>query len=197
MSARQEPTAAPNDNKPGLWEEIPGKCNGKRLGGNGLCRQPEGWGVIGVGTGRCKRHGGATKTHRKTAEKKAAEKAVETYGLPREIAPHDALLEEIHRTAGHVSWLELRVRIIEEAELKDNRFMLSMYDQERRHLIDVCRVAIGAGIAERQVRIAEQTGALIAQVITGLLEDLGVADRPDVPALVRKRLMALDGGKVA
>lgn len=194
---RQEPTADAGDNKPGIWEEIRGKCNGKKLGGNGLCRQPEGWGVIGVTTGRCKRHGGATKNHRKAAEKKAAKMAVETYGLPREVEPHDALMEEIHRTAGHVAWLELRVRIIEEAELKDNRFLLSMYDQERRHLVDVCRTAIGAGIAERQVRIAEQTGALIAKVITGVLEDLGVADRPEVPAIVRRRLMAIEGGKAS
>jgi hypothetical protein len=34
-----------------------------------------------------------------------AERAVATYGLPREIDPRAALLEEVHRTAGHVAWL--------------------------------------------------------------------------------------------
>ena len=39
-----------------------------------------------------------------------AKEAVATYGLPRTIDPHRALLEEIYRTAGHVDWLAGKVR---------------------------------------------------------------------------------------
>ncbi len=197
MSARQEPAADPVHDKPGQWEEIPGKCNGKRLGGNGLCRQPEGWGVIGVGTGRCKRHGGATKTHRKAAENKAAIKAVETFGLPRDVDAPDALVEEVHRTAGILRYLDSELRGLTEAELKEKSFLLGMYSRERRHGVDVNKVTIGAGFEERRIRLDEQLGVIIAQVISGTLKDLGVADRPDVPAIVRKHLMVIDGGKAA
>lgn len=50
------------------------------------------------------------------------------------------------------------------------------------------KLCIDAGIAERQVRLAEQQGRLIAQAIRGILSELGVADRPEVPAVVRRHL---------
>lgn len=43
------------------------------------------------------------------AEEKAR-KAVVTLGLPRVVSPTDALLEEVHRTAGHVAWLAQKVQ---------------------------------------------------------------------------------------
>lgn len=172
------------------------KCDANKTKGGGTCGHAAGWGTSHPGHGRCKWHGGCTPTHVKSAEAEIAEQAVETYGLPREIDALEALIEEVQRTAGHVRWLELKVHALSEAELPTSVYP-PMYRQERRHGLDVYRSAIGAGIAEREVRIAEQTGALIAQVITGVLKDLGVADRPDVPAIVRKHLMVVDGGKAA
>lgn len=55
------------------------------------------------------------------------------------------------------------------------------------------KLCIDAGVAERQVRIAEQQGALLAQVIRGILTDLGVQDRPEVPAIVRRHLTLVSG----
>ncbi len=196
---RQERTPDTSRKNRGIWDEIEGKCNGKRLGGDGLCRQPEGWGVIGITTGRCKRHGGATKNHLIAAKRELLDRAIVTYGLPHEIDPTDALLDEVHRTAGWVRYLHGEVEKIPEGELHKavHTALLSKYDRERRHGLDVYRTAIGAGIEERRVRVAEQTGALIAQVINGVLEDLGIADRPEVPGIVRKHLMAIEGGNAA
>jgi hypothetical protein len=57
----------------------------------------------------CKIHGGGTKAARAAGERKLAaeraERKLATYGLPRVVDPHTALLEELHRTAGHVAWL--------------------------------------------------------------------------------------------
>jgi hypothetical protein len=50
------------------------------------------------------------------------------------------------------------------------------------------KLCIDAGIAERQVRIAEEQGQLIAKAIRGILEDLGVADNKETPGVVRKHL---------
>lgn len=117
-----------------------------------------------------------------------------TYGLPREIDPADALLEEVYRTAGHVAWLEHQVRALspeelvwgvsEEAEKKATEFegtdttrkatpnvWVVLYREERKHLVDVCATAIKVGIEERRVRLAESQGALIAGVIRAVLED--------------------------
>jgi hypothetical protein len=128
-----------------------------------------------------------------------AQEAVATYGLPRDIDPHDALREEIARTAGHVAWLGDIVASIDPDALTQGvtsvvhkegvsdqgndvwydqttsaagaSVWLSLYQAERKHLVDVCAAAIRCGLAEREVRLAEQQGALIAQVIRALIED--------------------------
>jgi hypothetical protein len=53
----------------------------------------------------CKLHGGASPTHVRAAQRREAERAVELFGLPREVEPHQALIEEVYRAAGHVAWL--------------------------------------------------------------------------------------------
>lgn len=198
-------------------------CGAKLTRRKGTCGHAAGWGTPHPGRGRCKWHGGSTPNHVKKAEREEAEEAVAVYGLPREIEPQAALLEEIHRTAGHVTYCGDRIRELEAAELTFGTFkdsartigvaggdgqqverrverraritaLLDLYHRERKHLVDVCRVAIAAGIAERQVRLAEQQGALIAQVIRGVLDDLGVADQEEVPKIVRRHLMLVDGG---
>src|SRR6266511_3154403 len=52
----------------------------------------------------CRHHGGSAPQAKAAVERRderdEAERAVQTYGLPRDIAPDEALLEEVHRTAG-------------------------------------------------------------------------------------------------
>lgn len=55
-------------------------------------------------------------------------------------------------------------------------------------LVQYSNVAIKAGIAERQVSLAEQQGELIARVLRGVLVDLGIHDHPEVPTVVRRHL---------
>ncbi len=92
----------------GPHDKMPGKCNAPRTtaGHKGKrCRQPAGWGVKGMNRGPCKKHGGATDSVRQHHQKAMALEAVVTYGLPRKVDPHTALLQEVWRTAGHVTWL--------------------------------------------------------------------------------------------
>jgi hypothetical protein len=44
-------------------------------------------------------------------------KAVRTLGLPVDVDPGKALLDEIHWTAGHVAWLREKVQELEAEEL--------------------------------------------------------------------------------
>lgn len=185
------------------------KCGAAKRQGGDPCGRPAGWGTDHTGTGACKLHGGSTSTGRKAAKRKQAVQAVAMYGLPRAVDPHDALLEELHRTAGHVAWLGTLIAEGERADLKQYApggsttnddgdtslvlwekpsIWLELYHRERRHFADVAKTCIGVGIEERRVRVAEQQGALLAQVIRGILSDLGVADRPEVPDVVRRHL---------
>lgn len=174
-------------------------CGAKLVDGSGrTCGQPKGWGTEHNGFGRCRKHGGNTPTHVKAAQREAAREAVETFGLPREIEPTDALLEEVYRTAGHVEWLAFEVRAQDGEELAVKQVeLLRLYRLERRHLVDVCRVAIAAGIAERQVQIAEHEAAIFATALRGMFVDLGVADHPKLGKIVRRHLTLIVGGKAS
>lgn len=167
-------------------------------------------------------HGASSpQAKRKAAERIAtqrAEAAVVTYGLPRDVAPDVALLEEVARTAGHVDWLAGVVREFEADDLVWGRtrrdeigasefdgvnvteqaapnVWLELYHRERAHLVKVCAAAIGAGIAERQVRIAERQGALIADLLRAVFADLelGLSEgqRKAAPGVVRRHLAVL------
>lgn len=144
----------------------------------------------------------------KKYEREKANEEMVLYGAPRDIDPHTALLEEITRTAGHIGWLAEKVREHDGDEqlvwgktkeviggkdaglTKESKpsVWLQLYDRERKNLVDVSRIAIAAGIAEREVQIAEKQGALIAQVIRSVLSELGVDDRPQVEKVIRKQL---------
>lgn len=180
------------------------KCGAKKRKGGGSCGQTAGWGTDHPGVGPCKLHGGATRAHVTAARNERARQAVVAYGLPREIDPAAALLEEVHRTAGHVAWLAAKVAehqeddlvwgLVEEADKTATEFpgldtkhaarpsvWLDLYQRERRHLVQVSKTALDAGISERLVRLAEQQGAMLAEVIRrsadGLLAELaGVLD---------------------
>lgn len=180
-------------------------CAARKRQGEGTCTQIAGWGTTHPGTGPCKLHGGSTATHISAARTEQARRAVATYGLPRDIDPAAALLEEVHRTAGHVAWLGERIRELDESALAwgptevaektatefpgvDSKeaarpsVWLDLYHRERTHLVRVSKAALDAGISERLVRLAEQQGAMLAEVIrrsaeallaevTGLLDD--------------------------
>lgn len=137
------------------------------------------------------------------------------YGESRDISPSAALLEEVARTAGHVDWLAARIRELDpdalvwglskrdeigaseypgtnESETAHVNVWLELYRAERKHLVDCCRAAIGAGIAERHVKLAEEHGRLIAGILRKIVNDpeLGLTDeqRRAVPTIARRHL---------
>lgn len=69
----------------------------------------------------CKMHGGMAGQNRAAAarriEEEAARAAVVTLGLPVDISPSDALLEEVRWTAGHVQWLRAKVQQLEDPSM--------------------------------------------------------------------------------
>ncbi|MFE2969907.1 hypothetical protein ACFXKC_40820 [Streptomyces sp. NPDC059340] len=147
---------------------------------------------------------------------------VQTYGRKIETTATAALLDEVQWTAGHVAWLRERVHEIESVaavagtdrehplvwgvtreksggedhgttEEAAPNVWLKLYQQERTHLVKVCEAAIRAGIEERRVRLAEEQGALVAQVIRLILADLNLSaeQRQLVPQIVPRHLRAL------
>lgn len=190
---------------------------GRKADGSGYCKRPPGWGTPSPGHGRCKRHGGSTPLAQRGAQIAEAAKQVEKYGLSIEVDPHTALIEELERTAGHVAWLRIKVDEVANRGNGDSELVgpvgtegptetgayshpsiepniwLKLYMEERKHLIKIATSCIAAGIEERRVQLAEQQGELMARVIKGILEDLGVADDPKAGKVVRKHLTLIQG----
>jgi hypothetical protein len=188
---------APRHDKP--------KCGARKRQGDGCCKRPAGWGTDHPGVGNCKLHGGSVRNSRVAAAGELARQAVITYGLPRDISPTEALLDEVHTTAGHVAWLRDRVAelpendliwgVTEETDTQASEFpgtnttraakpnmWLQLYREERKHLVDVTKAAISAGIEERRVKLAEAQGSLLNDVIRRILARLSLS--PEQSALL-------------
>ncbi len=184
------------------------KCGQKkRQGDRGPCKRPAGWGTDHFGVGACKLHGGMAPSGRAAGQRnlrrKVMEDAVRTYGLPIDIDPGSALLEEVSRTAGHVRWLhdivagmdpealiwgdkqtshvegvgpEGPVDQVTQVQSAGVHIWLELYLKEREHLRKVCTDALKAGIAERQVQLAEQAGERAGQWLQATLSVLDLSD---------------------
>ena len=183
------------------------------------------WAIRGAKT--CLAHGSGSKKARAAAARRveeakaaeAAERAVTTLGLSRDVSPSEALLEEVRWTAGHVDWLRDRVREVERDELvwgktkwkqvdsadgpieetvetASTSVWYDLYEKERRHLVAVCTAALRAGVEERRVRLAEAQGAQVAEVIRAILDDLSLTleQQQKVGTVVPARLRLLAGG---
>lgn len=130
------------------------------------------------------------------------ERSVRTLGLPVTTTPQQALLDELYRSAGAVAWLEAEVGKLQAEDLtwgtasEEKRtgvgemetevdltttvkqakpsVLYEMYTRERTHLVYVAKVAIQCGIAERQIKLAEEQGRAIADAIRAVLEAPGL-----------------------
>jgi hypothetical protein len=197
---------------------MPETCGAKTRSG-GRCGQPAGAGTDHIGYGACKFHGGCVPSHRIAAKRAQAAKAVATYGLPREVDPHTALLEELHRTAGHVAYLGTVVADLDQENLKQYAsagsfrsvadgveralvwekpsVWLDLYERERKHLAAVAKTCVDVGIEERRIRLVEHQGELLAQVIRGIAADMGISNDPRLPTVVRRHLTLVAGEHAA
>jgi hypothetical protein len=189
----------------------PTRC--PRVKGDGLqCKRVAGHGTNHKGRGPCSAHGGRAPNWDIHFEKEAVVERMRTYGSPIDVEPHVALIEKVRRTTGHVAWLhevvsELAHEMDDGAPIggltqtnlktltQSPSVWIEMYQEERRMLARVCKMALDAGVNERAVRVAEAQGEAFAGAIKAILADLGLSKEQQklVPATVRKHLTLLAG----
>lgn len=194
------------------------KCGGKRRKG-GRCGRPAGWGTNHPGVGKCKLHGGSSPASELKGAVELARREAGVMGMPLSIEPHEAILECIRISAGEVAYASERISALEVSEavgpvessmtrlgenltteVRQGPPAVHIWIQVRQHamdrLVQYSFAALKAGIEERRVRLAEQQGMLLAQAVQGILRELGVHDRPEVGAVVRKHLTLVAGQSV-
>lgn len=152
----------------------------------------------------CRYHGGAAAQNRaagaRRLEQERASRELARLGQPKAVDPGAALLDLVHWTAGEVEFWRQKVVALADADESltwgrkskvkktsgqwpgtDTTFAAGepveyrlMVDASNR-LADYSARALKAGIQEREVRIQEQQGALIAVGIRNILEALWAA----------------------
>ena len=173
----------------------------------------------------CRIHGGSTAAAKAKSERALrrmdAEIAARRLGVPVQVGPQQALLDEVQRAAGMVAYYGARVEEIAEAnradlvfgltrkerregfesgttEVKEARpnIWLTLWNEERDRLTKVAAAAIKAGIEERRIELAEQQGMLIATVIRRILDRLNLSEQQRilVGEVVPEELRALAAG---
>lgn len=132
----------------------------------------------------CRHHGGrspqAIAAAERRREEREAQDAAATYGLPRHIEPHVALLEELCRTAGHVAWLGDLIADGDKTTVTTATMFgvkpsvwVELYQRERKHYGDIAAACLRAGVEAAQVALAEQQGRLLVEVIGAIVTELG------------------------
>ena len=171
-------------------------CGGPKRQSEGTCTRPAGWGTPHVGIGRCKLHGGSTRTHVAAAQKIQMNERLSTYGRPREINPIQAMVELLHYAAGHVTQLREQIEaltpealvwgIADEIDKGSGEFpgvdvrkaaapsvWLARYDVERRLMLDVSRDLAKLGIEWEDREAIRRQGAVLARVAREMARLLG------------------------
>jgi len=174
-------------------------CGAKTRAG-AACKKVAGFGTDHVGRGRCKFHGGSTPNHQKSA---ALEEA-KIMGEEMDVDPLDALLWCVRIAAGEIAYCSAQIAQLEQPTVS-TMFgpKLNMWIETRQvavnQLAKYSKMALDAGVAERQVQMAERFGEMLAELIGAILGDLDLTpgQKRKAPKIVRGHLQALEGGAKA
>lgn len=177
-------------------------CYAKISGKNKHCQLDAGRGTGHFGYGACSLHGGNTPTLETNGARKAGGeiimKMAKGYGMPVKIDPHQALLDEVARCAGHVAFLKDRIDFFElelgtQVLVPAMEQLIEMYRQERLMLTKAAKMAIDAGIAEQRVAMERAKGMLLVDVLKEVFGglQLTVEQQRLLPTLVPAALRRL------
>jgi hypothetical protein len=153
---------------------------------------------------------------RRVAEETAA-KAVALFGARRNIHPADALIELVQWTAGEVEFWREEVRRLADTDLdaltwgltksttgekggdtseaKPNVAYVMLMDASKR-LEAHCVAALRAGVEERRVQIAEQTGTVVVDLFRRVFAELSLTTEQQAVAAeaLPRHMVLLRGG---
>lgn len=177
-------------------------CGAKLKGKDGRCTKPAGWGTAHIGTGACRYHGGNVASHSKANAVPQLEMLV---GHRVNVDPLTALLLCVRIGAAEVMYFSSRIAQLETSELIEEVFwgkQLNIWIRERQKAVERLakhsKMALDAGVQERQVQVAEQMGQQLARLIDSILHDGELELTPvqikKAGPVVRRHLYALQGG---
>lgn len=146
------------------------------------CTMPAGCGTLHPGTGPCRRHGGNSRRERTTGALMTAHAIARVL----DVDPWEVLEVAMRRAYGWSAWYQGKIATAESDEdiLPGGRLYDCVKAAERttEQAIRYAKMALDAGVAERQVQQVELQGQLIAQVLNATLHELGMSDADEIKA---------------
>lgn len=176
-------------------------CGARKRQGEGQCQRPAGWGTDHVGIGACKLHGGCLPNHAIAAAKKEAAAHTAIDGIP--VDPATALLRCVHLAAGQVEYALRQLHALAAKSKSPDELTQSPWarvqSEAMERLARFSKMALDAGVAERQVQIAERWGAELADVMRAIFDDLGLSDEQKLlaPGAIQRHLSVFEEGAAA
>lgn len=145
-------------------------CKGTNRSGE-RCGNAAGFKTDHVGYGNCHLHAGCTRTGKKAAQREMALEVMTSLRETWEGDPLDALDELMRRAMRGANFLLDRLLEQESVLDGDKRHVLwSMWVDQLDLAGDLAAKAAKAGLAERETRLNEQLGQLLATAVLWLLE---------------------------
>jgi len=140
------------------------------------CERHAGSGTLHPGTGPCRWHGGTSRTERRRGA------VVTAHAIARvlDVDPWEALIVAMRRSYAWSAWYNAKLAAVTDDD--DLRPGGAAYDWVRgaerttEQAAKYAKMALDAGVAERQVQQVELQGQLIAQVLGTTLHELGLGD---------------------
>jgi hypothetical protein len=124
-----------------------------------------------------------------------------TLGVAVDIEPHEALLAVLRLSSGHVAWLREELAGVEDLGLPEAQILIRLYGEERDRVGRLAKACLDAGVAERQVQLAERYGAVLAELLRAVFDDPELAlsgeQRQQLPRVLRQHLGRLEASRVA
>lgn len=161
------------------------KCGAKKRQTEGTCERPAGWGTDHPGTGRCKLHGGSTRTQSVAAEREALEVRARVLfeKVAPEVVPVDNPLEAYRMFAGRVmAWLALMEELL--ADVQSPRYRGATAEQIRGEIVlyeramdranTVLSTYAKLNIDERLARVTQAQADILVAVVKAGLNAAGV-----------------------
>src|SRR4051812_5180179 len=149
-------------------------CGAKKKNGE-KCRAFAGQGTTHPGVGTCRFHLGNTEQMNKHAVKLKAEqdmaKARAQFGEKIPVEPTEALLSVLHLSAGQLAWLHAELDEMEDKGSFDGQVLMRLWNEEKDRVARIAEAALRAGVQERAIRLAEQYGQQLADLLRAVFDD--------------------------
>jgi hypothetical protein len=177
------------------------KCGAKTQNG-GKCRNPAGFRTEHPNFGSCFKHSGATTN----GNKAAARAQVMAMASEADAEPSEVLLKAIRCDWGAVQYVQARladlnVQILEAESVEDREAAINQMglwqqaygdwvDRSAKH----AKMALDAGVQERQIRLSEMIGAQFAIALQGIRQGLNLTPAQEAvwKQLVTTNMLAID-----